>query len=196
MRSWAPSPLRYWMHYYIVCALFYCRLSGQYCSCRDDLWHVSLPILTLQSRGTCKDRCVLMSDKNDLSPANNVQYSWHDGKLMNVFTSYIHTYTTQGLCKHCGPFAISVAETLKTVYQSLLAQLAREGETEDCDGRKEDGIRMWRNSGRGTQRFLAKEGSAVACLTMCVCFGYRVSMRVCMHSVQVCCYLSCHELRP
>lgn len=50
-----------------------------------------------------------------------------------------HTYATQGLCQHCGTFAISVAESLKTVYQSLLAQLERE---KDCDGRKEEGIRM------------------------------------------------------
>lgn len=37
----------------------------------------------------------------------------------------MHTYATQGLCKNCGTFAISVAETLKTVYQSLLAQLGQ-----------------------------------------------------------------------
>lgn len=193
MRSWAPSPLRYWMHYYTVCLLFYCRLSGQYCSCRDDLWHVSPPVLTLQSRGTCKVRCVLLSDKNDLSPANNVQYSWHDGKLMNVFTSYIHTYTTQGLCKHCGTFAVSMAETLKTVYQSLLAQLGRERETEDCDGRKEE---LWKRD----TAVSSKRGFRCSMLDYVRVFWiqsiYEHVYASLSSSVQVCCYLSCHELRP
>lgn len=126
-----------------------------------------------------------MLGKNDLLPANNVQCSWRDGswcisKLMNVFASCMHTYATQGLCKHCGAFAISVAETLKTVYQSLLAQLGQKIVMEEkrmgseCEKKK-------KNTGRGTQWFLAKASSAVECLTMCVCFGYRVSMRVCMH---------------
>lgn len=57
MRSWAPSPLIYWIHYYIVCILFYCQLSGQYCSHQDDLWHVALPDLTLlalEKLGVCR----------------------------------------------------------------------------------------------------------------------------------------------
>jgi len=58
---------------------------------------ISPPVLILQSQATCKVRCVLMSHNNDLSPAYKIQYSWHDGKLMNVIISYIHTYTTQGL---------------------------------------------------------------------------------------------------
>ncbi len=74
--------------------------------------------------------CVDAGQEFDLLPANKVQQrdvSWCISKLMNVFT---HTYTRLKVFASIVVHLLSVAESLKTVYQSLLAQNERERERE------------------------------------------------------------------